>query len=525
MSAEYLEACKICHKTKLCVIKVQKAHHHGGTEYIKMKCKEAYKLVKNATKYAFHELISGDKPCRLYLDVDNTPNLDSLLGEIRLHVQNKIGLTLGDACVFSACGDGKYSYHVTWDTWFQRPWDVRNLLWGLPVDFQVYPNPGGVKTLRLPLSYKLTEQRLVRPLVPLYGECSLELFVKGTAAWGDVPSEVHKTGNLDGQPNSKRHKGYIPESVLGFIGNQVVGDVKGEAFVWNTSITQTLRNGICPFKQDKHRGNPQSLVLTSKGLTLRCYDSDCKGLRLGLCDNPDQKSWSVVDYPSLEGVQRERLKWATRRQGRVWFSARDLMLPQLVEGEGMMLDEMGEVPTVALGWAKEQYERGVGKDDQCPIWDFRVESQRLCGVFYLELYNWRLSAEEWDAFLKVHKPICGFDELKPKRNPVIVLHDTRLIQPWEVSQFLKNRDKVWLKKEENGGELSWVLNKKGEGEEFQEGDWGCMEYVNTSWPMHYLAIVVHRWIPRHYLEKAVSLKSNKYRVVFVLLGANCHKEE
>lgn len=519
------EAIEVLKSTSNCVYMVQKSADFRHQHYETSGAESVYGMLQSPSMYAYHELISGDKPCRLYVDIDKTEDITSILAAVGRCIHEKLGVEPPSPVVFSA---GPSSHHAAWDVWLSTPSDVKALLTGLGLDEQVYPNSGVCKTLRLPLSYKVAEGgELVRKLD--HAEPTYENFLGCTAGWGYVGQKLHTVEKQDeglfSESGVKRQRiAGFPEPLELYLKEVYIGKTERCATRFDKCVTQVIRESICPFKCAIHaRKQAQVAVLSFATLNLKCFDEECKGLEYQLVKKEVNDRWcDKTFYPSSVDVQRDRLKWAMRRQGRVWFSASELFLPELVSAPDMVTrgDGVIEEEEVALTWAANQMEKGVGREEPAVIWDLNVDTFGcLTEVFYRGEYEWRLSKEEWTTFCTKEKVENGLGNYKNKRLPILVLRDTRLKRPYAVWDFIRDRPEQHLRidRDEKGQELGWTLNMEGEGESFKEGDWACLDYLGDGWPKCYIVMVVHRWVPRQYLEKARLVKGKNVILGFVIL--------
>lgn len=169
--------------------------------------------LRSSEPYSYHELISADSPCKIYIDCEGD-GLDFS------DEQNEAFLTytkeamakafkactdteLPDPIVFTASREGKVSFHLTWPVWVKNPLHCKDLVkeafrdvpyMGVTYDQLVYPQ-NRHRTLREPYSYKVDKTRYTHRCVP-YGvddkEFNAELYAKACVSYDKSKSSEYE---------------------------------------------------------------------------------------------------------------------------------------------------------------------------------------------------------------------------------------------------------------------------------------------------------------------------------------------
>lgn len=168
--------------------------------------------LESNNEFFYHEMIFGDKPCRLFLDCDG-PELsiddeEIFITEIKNRVRSLFLETfftsVGEPMIIAANRKGKSSFHVIWDVWFERAMMLENMIkkWfpepimGMNIDKMVYPKIRTPQTLRLPYCLKLVEKVGKYPCLPWKNSSSLfsrDIFIKACLTYTSEQCEGFST--------------------------------------------------------------------------------------------------------------------------------------------------------------------------------------------------------------------------------------------------------------------------------------------------------------------------------------------
>lgn len=178
----------------------RQTHADGAHEYF-IACLDEIALIGSVTD-TLHETILPGKECRLFLDweayIDLSPDgLVECADEICRHVAEAYSrhhfTDLPKPVRFTASRPGKASLHIVYDVCFKNAYQVLCLIKDIPpiqgakIDEGLYSKTGAPKSLRMPFQYKLTNEGMQFPLVPLNGPETFDpvLFRAGLATYHD----------------------------------------------------------------------------------------------------------------------------------------------------------------------------------------------------------------------------------------------------------------------------------------------------------------------------------------------------
>lgn len=157
-------------------------------------------LSSSTTYNCYHEIIFGNKPCRLFIDLDAKPldikQEEEIINQIKTIMAIKFfesyNIPLPDPIILSSSRQDKTSLHMIWPIWFEQACMIRNFILnvfptplehGIVIDPQVYPSDVLThRTLRMPYSGKLIPSRNKScfPCIPWKGTPNFDqnIFIK-----------------------------------------------------------------------------------------------------------------------------------------------------------------------------------------------------------------------------------------------------------------------------------------------------------------------------------------------------------
>ena len=397
-----------------------------------------------------HETIFGDRPCRLYLDVDineddpryETFSIDDFCQKVAYHVF-KTHCRWRDWRILDGSRDGKKSWHVFFPKmWVDKPCRVLEILEPFlnDIDVQVYPSANSVKSLRMVGCAKPTDEGLLKP-VWCDGEMSEYDLMSCTVHGGyhksmcvtSVLKELEKI-----ESSTKRYRGSDTfqaasesecEPLIDFLTVSIQAHKFRDVTKKDYGVVSLICKGYCRHAGREHRRNNLRVFCTSNKVFQWCFDRECKGWGsvLHTFEKPGV-------FPSRSELLLERIRWAQET-----YLGRTYTWSELGLREGdfskEVVDTMYTVQDGRVGlskWQLDVFKNGKGSYMPWVGRPFISSSKRVAEKFELQR-------------AEILKKVVPFDvRVLDPQIPVMLVFNGRSRAPKTFADVMMGFRGVWL---------------------------------------------------------------------------------